>query len=53
MQAREEFYEDHPEARDTFRIHVIDSMNYTMGYGSAVVQCAKMAAAGIPAAIKT
>ena len=44
IQTREEFYEDHPEARDSFRIHIIDSRNYTMGYGWAVVQGARMAA---------
>jgi len=46
LQAREEFYEDHPEAKETFRIHIIDSKNYTMGYGWAVVQGAKMAEQG-------
>ena len=46
IQAREEFYEDHPEARETFRIHVIDSHNYTMGYGWAVIRGARMAAEG-------
>ena len=46
LQAREEFYEDHPEAKETFRIHLIDSRSYTMGYGWAVVQGARMAAGG-------
>ena len=46
FQARGEFYKDHPEARDTFHIHIIDALNYTMGYGWAVVQGAKMAAEG-------
>ena len=32
FQAREEFYHDHPEAQDTFRIHIIDSLDYTMTY---------------------
>ena len=49
VQTREEFYEDHPEARESFRIHIIDSRNYTMGYGWAVVQGARMAAAGAEA----
>ena len=44
LQAREEFYEDHPEAKDSFSIAVIDAKNYTMGYGWAVVQGARMAA---------
>ena len=46
LQARDEFYEDHPEAKETFRIHLIDSRSYTMGYGWAVVQGARMAAGG-------
>ena len=49
VQTREEFYEDHPEARESFRIHIIDSRNYTMSYGWAVIQGAKMAAAGAEA----
>ena len=46
LQAREEFYEDHPEARDTFHIYIIDSHNYTMSYGWPVLEGARMAAAG-------
>lgn len=46
LAARDEFYEDHPQARDSFRIHIIDSKCYTMGYGWAVVEGARMAAAG-------
>ena len=46
VQAREEFYEDHPEAKDSFQIHLIDSRNYTMSYGWAVAQGVKMAAQG-------
>ena len=46
VQARDEFYEDFPEARGTFHIHILDSHTYTMGYGWAVVQGAKMARAG-------
>ena len=46
FQARGDFYRDHPEAEGTFRIHIIDALNYTMGYGWAVVQGAKMAAEG-------
>ena len=36
------FYDDHPEAEDTMRIHVIDSGLYTGAYGYAVVEAAKM-----------
>ena len=46
VQAREEFYEDFPEAKETFHIHILDSHTYTMGYGWAVVQGARMARDG-------
>ena len=46
LQAREEFYEDYPEAKATFHIHILDSRTYTMGYGWAVVQGARMAREG-------
>ena len=49
LQAREEFYEDHPQAKENFRIHILDSHNYTMSYGWAVVEGAKQAAAGADA----
>ena len=45
VQAREEFYEDHP---DSMRIHLIDSRTYTMCYGYPVIEGAKLAAAGAP-----
>ena len=38
---REEFYEDHPEAKDKFNIHLIDSTTYSMAYGWAVVEAAR------------
>jgi len=46
MNARSEFYEEHPEARDRFFIHILDSATYSMGYGLGVVEAAKMAKAG-------
>lgn len=46
FQARGDFYRDHPEAEESFHIHIIDALNYTMCYGWAVVQGAKMAAGG-------
>ena len=46
VQARDEFYEDHPDA---MRIHLIDSRTYTMCYGYAVMEGAKKAAAGASA----
>ena len=49
VMAREEFYEEHPEARENFRIRIIDSMTYSMGYGWAVVEGARMARDGADA----
>ena len=46
FQARGDFYRDHPEAEGSFHIHIIDALNYTMGYGWAVVQGARMAGSG-------
>lgn len=46
LQAREEFYEDYPEAKETFHIRILDSHTYTMGYGWAVLQGARMARDG-------
>lgn len=40
--AAELFYDEHPEAKDSMKIHVIDSGLYTGGYGYAVVEGAKM-----------
>ena len=44
--ARDLFYQEHPEAKEDFRIHIIDSMTYSMGYGLAVIEAAKMAKNG-------
>ncbi len=41
VQAREEFYENHPEARDSFGIYVVDSKTYSIAYGYAVTEAAK------------
>ena len=46
FQARGDFYRDHPEAEETFHIHIIDALNYTMGYGWAVAQGARIAREG-------
>ena len=46
VMAREQFFKDHPEAKGSFSIHIIDSRLYTMGYGYAVVQGARMAREG-------
>ena len=46
VQMRDAFYEAHPEAREKFNIHIIDSRTYSMCYGWAVIQAARMAAEG-------
>ena len=48
--ARDMFYQEYPEAKEDFRIHIIDSMTYSMGYGLAVTEAAKMARNGESAA---
>lgn len=49
LQAKEMFYEEHPEARENYKIHIIDSRTYSMVYGYGVVQMAKMAIDGCSA----
>ena len=48
--AREQFYEEHPEARPGGRremeIYIMDSQTYTLGYGYPVVEAAKKAEKG-------
>lgn len=48
--ARELFFEEHPDAREKLRIHLIDSLTYSMAYGLAVVEGAQMLQAGATAA---
>lgn len=43
---RDMFYEEHPEAKETFTIHLIDSKTYSMAYGIPVIEAARMAAGG-------
>lgn len=44
------FVEEHPEAEGKFRVHSIDSRNYSGAYGYAVVEAAKMVGEGKSAA---
>lgn len=46
LMMRDAFYEDNPEAKDKLNIHLIDSRTYSLGYGWAVMEAAKMAAKG-------
>ena len=43
-----EFYSEHPEAKHFMKIKLIDSRNYTGGYGYPVIEGVKMADRGIP-----
>ena len=43
VQARDQFFEDIPEAKSKLNIYCIDSKTYSAGYGYAVVEAAKMA----------
>lgn len=44
--AEEMFFEEYPEAAEQLRIHLIDSGTYSMAYGWAAVEAARMAARG-------
>jgi DegV family protein with EDD domain len=48
--ARDEFFEAHPEAEKTYRIHIIDGGNYSGTYGFPVIQAALKAQKGASAA---
>lgn len=39
--ARDMFYDEHPEAKDKFRITVMDSKGYTAAYGFPIIEAAK------------
>lgn len=49
LMARDNFYQNHPEAKDSLRLHLIDSKTYTIAYGYPVIQAAAKAAKGIDA----
>lgn len=49
VMAKTQFYEEHPELKETFHIHVIDSKTYTIAYGYAVMEASKKARKGISA----
>ncbi len=44
--ARDTFFEENPEAKSCFKIHIVDSLSYTAGYGYVVVEAAKKARRG-------
>lgn len=41
LMAKDMFFEENPEANDKFRVHIVDSLTYTMGYGFPVIEAAK------------
>lgn len=44
--AKTMFFESYPEAVENFRIHIIDSKTYSMGYGIPVIEAAQMIDSG-------
>ncbi len=50
VQAKDQFFEENPDAAGKFNIYCIDSKTYSAGYGYAVVEAAKMADRGSSAA---
>jgi len=46
LQAKEQFFQEHPEAEGKFELYVIDSKSYTYNYGYAIVEAAKKAQSG-------
>lgn len=49
LMAKDLFFEEHPEYRDTVRIHSFDSRGYSALYGSPVVEAARMREQGATA----
>lgn len=46
LMAKDTFFDDNPEAVGEFKIHVVDSLTYTAGYGYTVIEAAKKAKKG-------
>lgn len=44
--ARDDFYEEHPEARPRMRIEIVDSRTYSIAYGIPVLKASQMHRAG-------
>lgn len=44
--AREDFFEDHPEAQGRLRVEIVDSRTYSIAYGIPVMKAARMAKNG-------
>lgn len=41
VMAREQLYEEHPDWKENFRIHLVDSRTYSLGYGYPVIEAAR------------
>lgn len=50
VMARDELYEAHPEWKESFVIHLVDSKTYSMAYGYPVIESAKKAQRGASSA---
>lgn len=50
VMARDQLYAERPELRESFRIHLVDSRSYCLGYGYPVMEAAKKAQRGISSA---
>ena len=48
--ARDSLYQEHPDWKEGFRIHIVDSKTYCAAYGYAVVEAAKKAQKGMSSA---
>ncbi len=46
LMARDQLYEEHPDWKERFQIHVVDSKTYCLAYGYPVIEAAKKAARG-------
>ena len=44
--ARDDFFEEHPEAEGKFRVEIVDSRTYSIAYGIPVMKAARMAKNG-------
>lgn len=50
VMARDQLYEAHPEWKESFPIHLVDSKTYCMAYGYPVIEAAKKAQKGASSA---
>lgn len=46
IMAKETFFDEYPEYKGKYNIHIVDSLTYSFGYGYAVIEAAKKAQKG-------